>query len=280
MFAALTQSSLLRSGISGRILDKISPRRPKAQQKSALGIQFLHIESFLPMNARGWRAVERAAGPLCGAVVVAPDIVVPEISSVVRVTGESAFLPLLTVNTAVEIFHLARLAGTRRTLGVVDPNGVWQKLILQAAPYCAAVMVLTDAPERYTRFCEQIFDVHGVPVELCRPGSEMKGCAVIAAPSGISEAQCRTLAAPVLSARPCPAIPRAPVLDHLRICPSPQLAEEIPLGLDATEFASALYASGAVAQLANSSATQGRLAGGRLEMFEFAQIVENWVNTA
>ncbi|MEG1849478.1 MAG: hypothetical protein RR197_02885 [Oscillospiraceae bacterium] len=245
-----------------------------AEQQSSMGAAFWQVTPAAPMNARGWRAVERAVGEHSANVLFSPELIPPERLSVARFTGEAHFMPLLCANTAAVALADSGLPAARRRVGLIDLRGVRQSLVLRLLPHASSVLVMTEHPARYRAFCAQVLERFGTSVRLCASDSPMSDCAVVVAPEGILAAHCGTLSAPVLSAREPPHPPRACVMADLRLSATTALPDAaVPPGIEPTLFAAALYELGRVHALESSTASRGRMGGKWGTLAEFSACI-------
>jgi hypothetical protein len=250
-------------------MDNILPRKITMEDKLALGAPYREIAVDRPPNARAWRRIERAVGALSSGVVVGQDLVLPEDTAVTPFVGREKFLPLLCVNTAARSLELARLPFARRNVGFVDPKGVRQSLVLRLLKYAPTVTVITDAPERYGAFCEQVLESLGAPVLLAGGDSALSCCAVVAVPEKIDAALLLRLDAPVISACPPPGGGRSPVLTSLEPPAPPGVG--IAPSVSAAQFLGALYECCGVTALEDTVAQYGRVEGRMTTVAQFAQ---------
>lgn len=257
-----------RAGIAGRFLDKILPRRPSAEWKTAMDVPYLEVTIYDPAGVRSWKRVERLADTLCGKMLLPEEMRETGSPSIRRFDARDRFLPLVVQNTVCLLLEESGAPLYRRTAGLIDPKGIYQGMAVQLLRHSTALRVITEAPERYHRFSEQMIENFGAPVLLCEPDSAMADCAVAAAPGGFSGLPLG-LRCPVVSSHD--ETGAGVVLSGLEVAPPVGLSGQIPEGISAAEFLGALFEIGGVQSLGTLAASGGRVGGRSVSLREFQE---------
>lgn len=259
-----------RAGIGGRVLDRILPRRPAAEWKKAMDVPYLEVTVFDPAGAKTWKRVERLADTLCGRMVLPEEMFETGSDSIRRFDAKDRFLPVVVQNTVCLLLEESGLPLYRRTVGLVDPRGIYQSMAVRLLRHSTALRVMTGEPDRYRKFAEQMMENFGAPVMLTTPESTMCDCVVAAAPDGLRAGLAAQIRCPVVSARDTEG--GGSVLSHLKVTPPEELDGQIPEGIAPAEFLGALYEIGGVQSLGALSASGGRIGGRSVSLREFREM--------
>jgi hypothetical protein len=247
-------------------------RRPaRVEKRTAQGVGFIQITVCQTDRGIDWREAERACGAHAGRLVM-PRALKPPEHCCIRPFVPGRFYSHLVRNTAVEVLRRSGLQLYRRTVGVVDPEGVYQQTVLTLIHHCASVRVLTGSLRRYGAFCEQVMDTYGAPVIAGEDRRLLDSCVLIAAPGGVTAEQVEGLRAPVLSAFDAERAVGCPVVFDLEAVIPPALADAIPEGIEPTDFLGALYEMGGLQELSALQADGGAAADGRFLSLKSAAI--------
>lgn len=182
MFAALCLARAPRRGMMGPVLDRLMPRRGVVTDKSLFDGEYRLVTVFPVGDRINWREVARLAGDLSENLVL-PDGITPPDSILpfcpARFTGR------LVANTAVELMRRSELQLYRRTVGIVDLNGIYQELVSRLLPHCLSVKIFTQRPGRYEAFSDRVLESYGVPLMISNNPDVLADCVLAVDPDGV-----------------------------------------------------------------------------------------------
>ena len=129
-------------------MDRILPRRPAAEWKKAMDVPYLEVTVFDPAGAKTWKRVERLADTLCGRMVLPEEMFETGSDSIRRFDAKDRFLPVVVQNTVCLLLEESGLPLYRRTVGLVDPRGIYQSMAVRLLRHSTALRVMTGEPDR------------------------------------------------------------------------------------------------------------------------------------
>ncbi len=136
------------------------------------------------------------------------------------------------------------------------------------------MVVMTNEPQRYEPFCEQVYETLGAPVLISPSDSSLSGCAIVAAPEGIPRELCTRGFPPVISALPAPAKPNFPLMSLFKLDLENELIKLVPKGIDPVLFFGALYEKYRVNSLEETAASAGRVDGISIPIEQYAKFIK------
>lgn len=270
MFAAAAIVNDKRRGIAGELWDRIRKRRAEVTKHRVGSCSFYLIKSTPTRRGIHWEEISRLAGRHRTRLVIDPSIPIPSDAFIKRFEpGEFALL--LMANTANRAVADSRIELYQRTVGLFDPPGRGQKLVLEMVKYFTTVKVYTQAPERYQVFCRQMLEYYGVAVMVSDDPASLKDC-VITLSLGASPKGCLP--------RDCPVLVLGEgsnsggiVISHLACDTEQAVLRQLPPGMNPTYFLAALYELGRQRELGSLSAVSCRIDGRAAPAEEIARLV-------
>ncbi len=259
MFAAAAVVKDERRGMLAELWDRLKGRQTKVTKHKAGSCSFWLIQSAQTRRGIDWDEISRLAGRDRTRLVLDPSVPIPEDVFIKRfVPGEFALR--LLANTANQAVDDSRIELYQRTVGLLDPEGRCQKLVLELVKHFTAVKVYTQAPGRYQVFCRQMLEYYGVAVMVYDAPQSLDDCILVLSPGGCSIG-CRLPSdCPVVTAEEpedCGGIP----VSHLACAGGQAILGQLPPGMSPTYFLAALYELGRQRQLGSLAAESCRIGG-------------------
>ncbi len=271
MFAAAAVVKDKRRGIAGALLDRIKGRRAQVTRHQAGSCGFWLIKSFQTHRGINWEEISRLAGRHRTRLVIDPSLAIPEDAFIKRFLPGEFSLRLLvnTVNRAVEDSHIELY---QRMVGLVDPAGQHQKLVLELVKHFTTVKVFTRSPGRYEVFCRQMMEYYGVAVLVYDSAASLEDCILVLSPGQSSDCKLPR-DCPVATAGE-PAGCGGVQVSHLACCADEAVLRQLPPGMNPTYFLAALYELGRQRELGGLAAESCRIGGRAAPADEIARLMD------
>ena len=241
--------------------------------KTALGAEYALISATEPINKRRWKSIEKAVSTFDPEIILPLDLQPPVEMEIIPYFPSSRFLPIICANTVSKLLSISNVEKPQRVAGLIDLKATRQPLALRLLKEASSVVVLTNEPERYEAFSEEVFESTGAPVLIAEPGSSLSGCSVIAAPDGVPIELCSRNFPAVVCAIPVMTRPSFKLFCSLELSLTEELAQLVPLGIDPVTFFGALYEKCKISTLEELTASQGRIDGIMTTVAQFAKTV-------
>ncbi len=268
MFAAVSVQKLKRAGLYGPVLDKIKRQRAEVLEQSVGSCRFFQINSYRWHGKINFEELAKLAGRFANRLVIDESITLPDDVMINRFYP-SEFYNVIAVNTAIRIVDRAKIQLYQRVVGLYDPTARHQQLALELIKYCNTVKIFTLHPDKYTDFGARVLDSFGAPIFITNNIRSLEDCLFTLLPQNPSDPILHRSGRLSMPEFPCPVIAagegeeaQAPcVMNYLKCRLSSQLEEHVPLGMDPTYFAGALYELGRMRELGRMAAGRCRLGG-------------------
>ena len=240
MFAVLRVKSLSATGIIGRLLHKIKKHSVKAELvKTPLG-SYLLLEA--ESESINWKKVENLCGRAGKRLVMPPELELPQVTTLKRFVPE-ALTGRIMLNTCTEVIRRCHLPLYRKIVTLVDINAEYTYYVPELLCNCITVRVVTACDDRYDEVSRQMMEELGASVlvtnTLGEP-QEQGDSIFIICPNG-NAASTILSKTPVFTLGNIDVPAPSKLIGDLQIKPQGQLAELLPHGIAAIDFAGAMY---------------------------------------
>lgn len=244
LFVALETIGERRRGVTGAVrgfLARIT-QRPAIELRQAGDAQYLALRVSLESDI-DWAAIQQLAGRYAKAMLLPDTLQPPEDCGIARLHPER-YENAVLLHTACDMVTRSRMQLYRRVLGFVDANGEHADMLGELLKYYSSVHVFTFREEYYFSVSANIMEQLGAPVIIVDTLRALDHCAVTVvadAPPELALSEFAMLRCPVVYAAAAGVIRGSSTVTALRPSPPEWVQESCPAGIDAAEFAAALY---------------------------------------
>ena len=270
LFAVLTTHPQPQS-ITARLLDRLFPRAPGTEFKTAFETEYAVISVPMPLRRRRWKAIEKTALQFDDGIILPVGLELPPYVKIALCTPSTQFIAEVCINTVSRLISKSKIPKAERTVGLIDLKANHRPMVLILLKEASSVVVLTDEPEQYEEFSEQVFEHFGAPVLIADRGSSLSGCKIVAAPDKISQELCKRSFTAVVAAFSPPEKPRFPLLCSLELELTEELRGMVPKEINPITFLGALFEKCGAGSPGEIYASNGRINGAVTDIYSFAR---------
>ncbi|MCO7137228.1 hypothetical protein NIF40_06765 [[Clostridium] leptum] len=241
MFAVLTVQKRMAHGVLGRLRLFSRPAPPASHMVQEGNISYLSICAQMDKrHPLDWMAITRLAA-WAPAGLLLPDSFSPPDDCSYRPVDDSPFQRLLCCRACHRSLQEADLSPSKLQICLVDHSGQFGKVALSLVRYASTVKVYTPQPDLFEEIAQQSIKQYGAPLVVSDDPGCVSGCPVVLNPWGMSAPVSKE--AVVFSTRPLKGL-HSLCLSEYTAAVGGEAGRLCPGGIDPTQFAAALYASG------------------------------------
>lgn len=207
-------------------------------RKRFLGNLYYHITDHTAGRPH-WDRIARRVGRAATRLVLAGEEEPPP-GSGLRRYDPSVFAGRMTAMAGARLLASMGEEGRRALVALVDEDGLFTWCAGELARRCGLLRVWTRRPDRYRALCRELMEGMGASLALAEDLGELESClfAVSPAPTGVWK-----LSLPVVTVDHS-GIQGRPTINRLEPELPPELAGEIPPGVEAMVFLGAAWETG------------------------------------
>lgn len=240
MFVVLELAERKNRGIISSVLNMLTRSKAGLIEASAFGARYLQLTAPARDGLPDWDEVAELSGRLSKRMVM-PDGLTPPPDSPIRPLACPNYEKRVLLETACELVKRTRMPMYRRSLGLIDPDGLHADLLFELLKHYTSVRVVTRSIDTYRQAADDMMERLGAPVRMGSSLSILDGCVLILAPGaafgeGGGKYPCPVLAGSVFT----PAV-HCGLITGLRPPVSAELRGQCPPGIEPHRFAAALY---------------------------------------
>lgn len=240
MFACLKVTRHTPQGIMGRFSAALKKSKTELYSAKALGREFLVVVANEGPKGIDWREICDLLSPFTRRLLTPQDHPPPEGCGLVGADFPDFEWQVL-LHTACSVVDRTGIPLPRRILGLYDPAGLAADALPTLLRHYASARVVTQQLNRYRAKAAQVMEEMGAPVMLGNDPTDFADCLLLLCPVPPKESLPLPPYCPVLATRDFPGRKRSKVFTAPRVLLPAAEVQHIPPGIDAHDFAGALY---------------------------------------
>lgn len=238
MFAAL-QLRPQETGFLKKIGGWLRPARTQAVQVAVKGgAPFFCVDAARRRNGIPWEEIALCAGRCAGRMLL-PQGLVPPDGGPVKPFLPDALPPLALFNTACAVLSRRGTPPAEECITLLDPKGLLAHRAGKLLPFASLVRIVTENTAAYEQTAERVMEDYGAALLIQSSLSGARGSTVVIAPDGLDESFFPEKQCAVFSNRDTRGGHVCVAASGIEL-PEPY-SRLLPPGIDADQFAGALY---------------------------------------
>ncbi|MFA9381044.1 MAG: hypothetical protein ACERKO_08285 [Acetanaerobacterium sp.] len=235
MFITAVPGVKKRAGLMAR-LRRLHQEKGTARYCEQDGIAYYIMEIAKKKGAFNFNELRTLYPRFCGRVLLAPTLSLPDELEALGYSSQG-YVRQLMLKACMDVSKLLPLPLIRRSIGLVDEDGIYASFTETLIKYSPVVKVFTQKPERYRDTCRALLEQYGAPVVITEHLASLGDCVLVFSPDSLSmDAQVLSRALVVAGGRPQDADHRENTLCLHSLAASEAQLALVPGGIDPVDF--------------------------------------------